>query len=275
MTNTQTTPIIDRLGRGFFGIEEPDPGTVFPDRPEHDPWLAWRVALYEAKRGSFANMPALLRLYDPAGDPRFNDQLLVLIGEAGFGRCFVSICQELESPSNPIDYEVGMNLCHALSIRGLLADVPLMLQVYLRHAEVDDAEIIPVWINSLLSSIGGRFSEPRDFASLHDYEDAVMVCQQDLARSLGGEKVLVLGGERFGVVTLAERILELLRRPYFPPDLRRRFEAATGIDCTAFYRDRVLQPLAAADIVEGFLEGPDAVRFRSGVRYFFGHPVPD
>jgi hypothetical protein len=274
MPNTPTVPTIDRLGRGFFGVPDPPPGATFPINPKADPWLAWRVAVHEAKTGVFNNLPTLLTLYDPVGDPRFNFQVMILIGEAGPWRCFESIARELTSPSNPIDYEVGLNFSYALAIRGLLADVPLLLAVYRRHAVVEDADIMPVRINGLLSSVAGTLSKPAKFENLQAYEDAVLSRQRELAEAFGSDQVLVLRGERFGVVRLAERLLELLRKPYFMPDLRRKFEAATGIDCTGFYKNGVLQPLAAAEIVEAFLESPYASTYEDGVRYFFGHRIP-
>jgi hypothetical protein len=59
------------------------------------------------------------------------------------------------------------------------------------------------------------------------------------------------------------------------PFYRRRFEASTGIDCSGFYKDRNFQPLTAAAILEDFLESPEVARYEEGVRYFFGHRIPE
>ena len=54
------------------------------------------------------------------------------------------------------------------------------------------------------------------------------------------------------------------------------FEAATGVNCTAFY-DQLgrLNRLAAMGILEEFLESDQVNRLVPGQRYFFGHPIPN
>jgi len=53
------------------------------------------------------------------------------------------------------------------------------------------------------------------------------------------------------------------------------FGAITGVDCRAFFSDDGnLQRLSAAAIVEDYLDSFDA-QFQPGVRYFFGHRIPD
>ncbi|MEZ4271726.1 MAG: hypothetical protein R3C68_09935 [Myxococcota bacterium] len=56
---------------------------------------------------------------------------------------------------------------------------------------------------------------------------------------------------------------------------RHKFEVATGIDCSEMFYERMPQPLVAAKIVEEFLESPDVDKYEDGVRYFFGHRIPD
>ena len=55
---------------------------------------------------------------------------------------------------------------------------------------------------------------------------------------------------------------------------RHLLEAATGLDCRGFFRDRRLQPLAAAAQLEEMLEAGHLARLTPGVRYFFGHRIP-
>jgi hypothetical protein len=94
-----------------------------------------------------------------------------------------------------------------------------------------------------------------------------------LADDLGSDRVVVLGGGRFDVKDLARRMLKDVRTPDFRRELRHRFEAVTGIDCASFYRKGELRPLAAAAILEEFLESPAAERFEPGKRYFFGRLI--
>jgi hypothetical protein len=107
------------------------------------------------------------------------------------------------------------------------------------------------------------------------FRAAVMNHYSKLVDQFGSEDVIIFEGKRFGVRALAERALELVRLPYFRPYLRQKFEAATGIDCSGFYKDEQLQPLTAAAILEDFLASPEAAQYQEGVRYFFGHRIPD
>jgi hypothetical protein len=58
---------------------------------------------------------------------------------------------------------------------------------------------------------------------------------------------------------------------------RMLLEAYTGRDMRGFYRleDYKLDPLAAGAMLEDMLESGELERFEPGVRYFFGHRIPD
>jgi hypothetical protein len=57
---------------------------------------------------------------------------------------------------------------------------------------------------------------------------------------------------------------------------RMLFEAMSGVDCRAFFNKHgSVQRLAAAAILEEFLESGDADKYEPGVRYFFGRRIPD
>jgi len=269
-------PVIDRLRKGYFGIPPPPRGVRFPSDTKSDPVLAWTMALDAAKKGSFIYMPRMFELYDPAGDYIFNRQIVVLMGDAGPTRYFQPIVKELQEPTDPIDYEVAIDFSFALSIRGRLGDVPLMLDTFMRHSDVEDADIIPVHISTLLVENPEELPGPEDWPSLEEYFTAVMNLCRDRVSHFGSEDVLVLGGKRFGVISMARRILQSLKEPYFSPNFRRRFEASTGIDCTRFFNKAgVVQPLDAAALVEDFLESEKSVAYEEGIRYFFGHRIPD
>jgi hypothetical protein len=231
------------------------------------------MALDRARHGIFDYVPRVLDLYDPAGDYILNYQCVGFVGDAGPDRCFEPIIQELSNPSDPGDYETAFDYCYALMLRGKLSDVPLLLKVYQQHASLDEAYIISFYISFLLERTLTELPDPAE-STLADYSEAVMALQGSLAAEFGTNDVLVLKGRRFGVIRTAELILEALQRPYFPPDLRKRFEASTGIDCSGFFKDGAIQPLAAAATVEEFLDRPNLQQFEDGARYFFGHRIP-
>lgn len=265
--------IIDRLGKGYTFAPPPPPGRDFPRDPRSDPWLAFLIALDRAKQGHFDYVPRIVDLYDPEGDYILNYQCIGFVGDAGPDACFDALIRRLPRASSPDDPESLFDYCYALMLRGRLADVPLLLRVYQQYASEDGAYILSYYISFLLERDLTELPDPAE-ATLADYSDAVITLQRKLAEEFGSEDVLVLKGRRFGVVRTAETILEALQRPYFPPDLRKKFEASTGINCSGFFKDGTIQPLTAAAIVEDFLESPDAQRFEDGVRYFFGHRIP-
>jgi hypothetical protein len=168
-----------------------------------------------------------------------------------------------------------LDYCSALHYRGKLADVPGILRAYERIAEFPDSDIVPVWLSNLLEPEDGVVSVQVRPDDLPDYLKTVSDRYNELAAELGTDQVIVFRGARFGVVPLAQYVLRRIQHPYVRDELRHRFEASTGIDCTGFYRNGDLRPLAAAVILEDFLASPAADAFEPGVRYFFGHRIPD
>jgi hypothetical protein len=260
---------IDWKGRGYWGCPELPPAAPPGSDLATDPWLLWNVAFQQAKRGVFDRIPELIDVRRRDLHPILSRLCVTLLGDAGTTSCFAALHGYL---STGVDYEMTIDFAGALCLRGLLADAPVLLRAFVSLADIKDAAIIPVYLSDLL---GGLPSDPARFVSVNEYCDVVMARYRQLVEELGTERIFVLEGKAYGVVPLARSILERLREPHFRPVLRRRFEASTGIDCTNFYRDHTLQPLAAAAIVEQFLESPAAKEYETGVRYFFGQRIPE
>ena len=262
---------INWTAKGYFGVPPP-PDAKQPASLAHDPWQLWTVACHRAKQGDFALLPNLISLCKQVEDPVLAQSASYLLGDAGTAGCFSIMEQELDS----IEY-VGtiLDYCRALHFRGKLANVPLILRAYERIATDSDADVVPVWLSNLLEPEDGVLSESIQFEDLEDYLDAVRARYKQVTDELGTDQVFVYRGEVFGVQRLARYILRRVKQPFVRSELRHRFEAATGIDCSPFYKRGELQPLAAAALVEEFLESPDAAKYQDGFRYFFGHRIPD
>ena len=259
--------MVDWQGRGYFAY--PD-GMTTP--PQRDDYLAWLQALGRAKLGDFSQMPGLVELGSGDTHPVNRRLCAELLGDAGPASTVDTIAKRLACE------EVGLELTLAwgavLTRRGKLADIPIVLAAFERVATLSDAEILPVHLSECLET-GYEFCDHQDYDSLDSYRHAVLNRCAELAGRFGTDQVCVDGGEPLSVVGLAQRILRRLREPYFPFELRRRFECATGIDCSCFYHDRVFRPMHASAFLETFLEDAQASRFKNGVRYFFGHRIPD
>ncbi|CAM4526975.1 hypothetical protein [Corallococcus exiguus] len=262
-------------GRGYFAYPEvmTMPLKGEGERlPQEGDYFQWLEALRRAKLGDFSQMPELVELGSGDTHPVNRRLCAELLGDAGPASTVDTIAERLASE------EVGLELTLAwgavLTRRGKLADVPIVLAAFERVATISDAEILPVHISGCLET-EYELSDHQDYDSLDSYRNAVLNRCAELADRFGTDQVCVDGGEQLSVIGLAHRILRRLREPYFPFELRRRFECAAGIDCSSFYLDRTFRPMQASALLEAFLEDSHATWFKSGVRYFFGHRIPD
>ena len=159
-----------------------------------------------------------------------------------------------------------------------LWSVPIMLEIYLVTRDRPDAELLAFSISDILEAEPG----PVFLAELpdHEYRESVLEIYGRLCDALGSSEVAVRHGRPFSVLSTARHLLAMLTSPELDaedvPEERMYFEAATGVDCRDFFDEaHELRPLAAASIVEEFLGSPEAARYEDGVRYFFGHRIPD
>jgi len=262
---------IDWEGSGYFGCPVPEDEMDFPIDPLIDPWLTWAIVLKRTKLGYFGHLDVLLNVYTDTSDPVLQELCVMLLGDAAPDIYFVPMVEELRNPSNPQFFEMSLDFSDALSVRGRLIDVPLILQVYQTKAEIEDADIFPVLISDLLGS--DELAEPADFSSLVNYSEAVMERYEGLVAKLGSTEIYVYQGQIFNILNIARRILDASKTDSFDSDLRRKFEVSTGINCSQFYAGGIFQPLSATAIVEEFLENPTISRFEDGKRYFFGRVI--
>lgn len=276
MNTESNVRYIDWQADGYYGF----PQTAARTRPAPnlaERYKAWLTAFERATQGNFKLLPGLVELYLQSDDDFILQHLCAtLLGDAGTPPCFERIIEVIEEGLPKfMRYETNVDFCDALFERGRLADVPLMLAVYEKHSSVDEAAIIPCYISELLEYPVTELAIPTEFKIEGAYRAAVMNRYEGLVAELGSNQQMVFAGKRFGVVPLAKLMLERFREPHVQPFWRQKFEASTGINCTEFYRDRVFQPLAASAIVEDFLESPEAANYEDGVRYFFGHRIPN
>jgi hypothetical protein len=256
---------------GYFGAPQSfDDVSLSPDA-RRDQWRVWLAAFARAREGDFSLVAPLLDVLMQSVPSTLAMACSDLIGDAGPPACFSRIVNEIGVAQS---FEMVDELTSALHLRGMLSDVRLLLDAYERYHENKDADILPVRISDLIESDDGLLSEPAEFTDMSAYRSAVISRCTELEDRFGTDRVIVFHGDRFGAARLAQYMLERVRMPYASSYLRHKFEAATGIDCTAFYKDKTLQPLAASAILEQFLESPAAETFETGVRYFFGHRIP-
>ncbi|MGH8502235.1 MAG: hypothetical protein ACREVE_07125 [Gammaproteobacteria bacterium] len=142
----------------------------------------------------------------------------------------------------------------------------------------------PAWDGPDLVEVPGDPLPPGEQPETRLNLDAYMAMVREQARALRRAEALrdesvVAEGRVLVIKDVAQRLLDRLRRGERGDRIekgRMLLEATTGLNCGAFFnKDYMLQPLAAAAIVEEFLDSGEAEKYEAGVRYFFGHRIPD
>jgi hypothetical protein len=235
-------------------------------------WAPFETFLAEAKAGRFERMDGVLDVYDQTESWVLAAAYTALLGDAAPRSCLEKVgllAQALLEPAYQVDF------CKMLGAASRLADVPLLLWSWEQLEGYNDRDVIPRLLSRMLEARPGPIASNHEVLPLEEYKARVLAAQEELAGRLGGTEVTVLAGQRFEVPALVGLMLESLRHDDLDPWLRRRFEATTGIDCSAFYKEQGLQPLVARTMLEGFLGSEEARHFVPGARYFFGHRIPE
>ena len=280
MTKHETTkdPLwLDWRGPGYYAIAR-EPPTNFP---HEDPLArsrdAWLSAFQHARRGDFRYVPQLAGLVGVAGEQLDYNTVAQLIGDAAPATGFGALREFIAS--NHWNFELTFAWCRALSLLGRLGDVPLMIDAYEANivAGSDEQDIILTFIEEIIDDdCGLDFGGMETYASIEDYRELVLEHCRELAARHGGEDVLLWHGKPRSVRRVAADLLAAAHGNVAALSLLRcRFEAWTGIDCSPMFGPNgTFVPLAAAAIVEDFLDGPAVEQYHDGHRYFFGYPVP-
>ncbi len=268
MTESKYEFQIEAEGKGFVSCPLFDSDFELPTDFLSRPDLTCAYALDRAKRGDFRLIPSVAEFCTESWGPIIDRMALGTVASAGSARCYSQIVDVVQS-----NHDLGeiLDFCGAMAVRGELSYVPIFLEKYIANAADHDAEYLLDYAEDLMGDdLLAVDHDPDD-----KFGDQVMESYRMMVERLGSERALVFRGQLYTVKNLAEYTLETVRHPYFLSSLRLQFEGATGIDCSSWYKDRRLQPLAATATLEGFLESGEADKYEPGVRYFFGHRIPD
>jgi hypothetical protein len=252
-------------------------------------WLELETLIGHLKEGRFNFLPTLLACLRVSNDWRFKDVAARLLGFTGSVEILRDMRCELEElpgrRSETVDVqtrEIIKLYCSAFALWGRLDVVPVLMDHYLhlRIRKTPEIGILPILIASLLTDDrSSMLAHEPDESDLDDYLNLVMNRYDEICNQLGSEKALVFRGSLQSVRTWANRMRHItVPTPFLSSEfekLRSRFESATGTDCSAIFQQGRPSALSAASIAEQFLESPDSAFYQEGVRYFFGHPIPD
>ncbi|HYJ09066.1 MAG TPA: hypothetical protein VEX18_08650 [Polyangiaceae bacterium] len=278
MANTSDFDGLDWSGGGYHGAPKPSEKDVFPARVQDAPWKAFAIAIAKAKLGDFTYVSRLVDAFDENCDPLVQKQFKLVLADTAPHSVVDAIAAQLDTDAEDMFGELVFDFAEIVAFRGRLTDIPALLRAHEAKHHLRDAEIIPFYISDILETAPSVLATPGYLPSLSEHRTLVLARLDEVASELsahGGMQALAYRAEQFSVPWLAKVALTAVRSGRMDNDQRRRFEAATGIDCSSFYKKGRLQPLTAAATLEAFLhEEAEAPRFKPGVRYFWGHPIP-
>lgn len=264
---------------GYHLSAKPSIDLMLPAALDHtNPWFVLAAVLARAKHGRFEELPRLMDRIDRHRELTFWRACFDLLGDAGSSlvqRQLIDRCEENLFVNKDLAYQT--HVPKSLSCSMLLWTAPEMMEIYLASRARKETGFITVFLSRLLEPQFG----PIALATAPDdqYREIVINSCKRLADQLGTDQCPILYGQRFSIVGLAKRLHDSLKSSEATPTTimrdRHIFEAQTGIDCSSFYDEEELQPLTATAVLEEFLDGPDIENYEDGVRYFFGHRIPD
>lgn len=255
-------------GGYFVPTTRPPPGVEPTIEPEW-PWLSLHTCLRAAMSGRRVPFEALVALLDAERSHSWRSAVSTLVADAADDPAVELLRRRIRDCPDP---ELTNTLCWALLGRGLLRDVPLVLAAYRRHAEHEWFPALQGRLNQLLAFQPVRRGPHKPMA-FEAFLELVERRVQALRQELGRDDVPIFRGGVFSVQAVAREIVDLRFGPHLTADLRQRFEASSGIDCTDWERAGGFDREKARASAQRFLESPAAADFRPGQLYFFGRPV--
>ena len=266
---------------GYTYATEPPP-ELFDGRAlsNANPWIVMAAVLERLKAGDFSQAGVLTQCLRKADSWVLAQSCAELLGDAAPA---AAIHYSLDAFKRDLfeddDIRYQINFAYTLYNSALLWAIPLMLKIYTRIHDYEEAAIIPILLSDLLEKAPGPVARVEQCSNIEEYRSVVIGAYEDLLSETGSDGVAVVKAELADVGKTAASLHKGLRSSDVSVlsvrSERHRFEASTGIDCSAFFRSGILQPLAATAIVEEFLEGPEIDGYQAGVRYFHGRRIPD
>ena len=260
---------------GYYAPSMPENRQSVPDRDQED-WAHCFEVLEESKSGCFNRISSLLEIYKETNNWLLAQFITTLVADAGGPPLYPKLLEMIDEIDDVLLSMLSrVDFSEIVLYWGRLSHIEFVVDNYISLADFDDIEILPIRIADILENDQCSLNSSEDFEDPKDYGSYIIARRDDLSKELGSPTGPVYRRKIYSVKQLAQLLLASISNDQYDEDFRRRFEAVTGIDCRPFYKDKLFQPLTAAAIVEDFLKSPEADKYEPGVRYFFGHRIPD
>jgi hypothetical protein len=268
--------------RGYFYSHPPDVDLLAPEALDsEDPWIVVAATLEHAKTGNHSPVKKLSKLVQLDSPNLVIHACLDILADAATDRD-LPLLSRLMSHEN---FDIQERSCWAAMQAGSMLLVPSMLETW-RRGQWRIRDTLCFLLSLLLEEhwpLDENLGPIANGASLpfEEFNELVSERMQVLQNRAGSASAPIWGGRIFGVRSFAERMVSLIPlvgklaiAPAVFIPMRHKFEASTGIDCSAFFSGRDFQPRKALVTLADFLESDQASRYKEGIRYFFGHPLP-
>jgi hypothetical protein len=284
-------------GDGFHFAEEPPARLEQPEALNApDPWDVLCALLIRLRRGDFSEVDRVVDMLEAYDDADVWTAGGALLSYAAPYRVVRRFAERYQAGAFGRDKAlVQLRVCEILSESLGLWTIPVILGIYRTMEDVNTKLAVEVLLSQLLEDERGPIYKGPDETETVDpaagpfaepvvvrEEEPYLALVQDIARAVASDNNLsedspICEGRLFSVVPFTRRLLARIGEGSDTDRIERGrilFEANTGFDCHGYYVEGRLQPLAAAAILEEFLETDELESYRAGVRYFFGHRIP-
>lgn len=270
-----------------------------PALESSDPWIVLAAVVEHAKAGDHSHALRLVPFFQRHDPFALSRVSLLVFADVAPARELL----QLETVLRGDDVDSRAYAAEAAALSGALALVPAMLDAWTRARSLADHETIGFALSDMLEDRPGPIAEhvgiydlthsnppPRTEAQrrlqakMAAFEaereppplPGLVLAEHERLRSELGDQAFVWAGAALDVNRLVARFLEDSKDPERKAfiGLRHRFEAWTGEPCQDFFRAFEPQRLEITATLEEFVRANKGSRYRVGVRYFFGHPIP-
>lgn len=252
---------------GLLALEQSDPSLS-------EPWLFLAHALLDARKGRYDLLWQLESLATQFAYEDFANACVVLLGAAAprsLLRALAAEDAQMPPPPGlaPVHRFRALTLSqtpwaadHVLSALDSVRDLSSLREMLLRCSDIVEP---------------GSPALDEEPVLLARERDRLRGGVDQLVALMGRDDIACLRGAPLSLADVARRMLDIASGPTTGlfAHYRLVFEAYTGWDCRHFYREHRLQKLVVAATLEDFLDSGEADRYEPGVRYFFGHRIPD
>lgn len=249
-----------------------EPGALTSD----DPWVVLAATLEQAKRGNHNLVGSLGRFVREDAPQLLPYACTDIIADAGLKRDHTILAELMVAGPPPLRMDCLVAGVYTRNLRL----VPFMLAGLEQFEGLSDREFACSALSELLEAKEGPIAGGAALSS-DKLKEIVNQRIADARVQIGTDTLPIWRGSVFSVRKLAEYMYDLvlssegepLRTGLFIP-YRHAFEASTGIDCSGFFEEGSFQDDQTLRILMKFLAGGEVDKYRDGIRYFFGHPIP-